>query len=91
MNTETLQLLIGNVSVLVMGGIWLWRITRAQHLDLKNDMSRGEQRLKDDMSQMEVRLTDRIKDVEVRLTGRIDHLSDRVDHLGEQLASHTHS
>lgn len=95
MNGDKMQLPVGtgdllNVGVLVAGGIWLWRITRAQTQDLKEDMHRGEQRLKDDMSQMEGRLKGDMSQMEGRLRGDIKHVSDRVDRLGEQLASHTH-
>ena len=58
------------LGVLVAGGIWLWRITRSQHQDLKSDVHCGERRLKDDMSQMEN-----------RLSNQIDHLSNRIEHV----------
>lgn len=63
-----------NVGVVVAAGALLWRMTRSQIIDLKEDMHRGEQRLKEDMGRSEQRLKDDMSQMEVRLTDRIGHV-----------------
>ena len=67
--------------VMLAGAVWLWRMTRLQVRDLKEDFHRSEERLKEDFQKAEARLRQDMQRLEDRLFQIVDTVDTRVARL----------